>query len=334
MIKFVLNASSLSWVLGFALVSGFAGTAQAKSPPSVTKLVTLDPSVGELPESITTDGDGHVFFSLVNGQIRELLPDNSTVTVATAPLPAGALQTGIKVGPDGFIYTTSAGMPPNPPPANVWRTDPDTGTVESFVSLDANGFPNDIAFEPDGSFFVVDPFLAVIYHIDGNANVTIASADPLLAGNPASPAFPTHDFGVDGVAWDPTGMFLYVGVIDYGRIVRFPYHCGHLGPAEVVVESPLLKGVDGIALDRSGTVYAAVNTQNYIATVDRHGAISTYATSPLFDSPSGVAFGTGHGDKKTAYISNFAIDSVLAGVTAHPAILSMPVPVPGADLIQ
>jgi hypothetical protein len=79
-------------------------------------------------------------------------------------------------------------------------------------------------------------------------------------------------------------------------------------------------------------VYAAVNTQNLIATVDHKGSVSVYAQSSLFDSPSGIAFGTAHGDKKTAYISNFAIDSVLGGVTAHPAILSMPVPVPGADL--
>jgi sugar lactone lactonase YvrE len=335
MIKSVLDRSSLSWVVGVALVLGFAGSASAKNgPPAVTELVKLDPNASELPESITTDGEGHVFFSLFNGQIRELMPDNSTVTVATVPLPAGGVMTGIKVGPDGMIYTTSSGFSPTPPAAFVWRTDPDTGTVEQFATLDPNGFPNDMAFEDDGSFFVTEPFLGLLYHIDSSGFATIATADPLLAGNPAAPAFPTHAFGADGIAWDQTGHYLYVGVIDYGRIVRFPLGCHGLGPAEVVAESPQLKGVDGIALDRSGTIYAAVNTQNLIATVDKHGAISVYATSPLFDSPSGIAFGSGHGDKKTAYISNFAIDSVLAGVTPHPAILSMPVPVPGAELVE
>jgi len=334
MIKSVRVGSSLSWVIVVALSLGGAGTALAKSPPAVTQLVTLDPSQSELPESITTDGDGRVFFSLVNGQIRELLPNHSTVTIATIPVPAGAFMTGIKVGPDGLIYTTTGGFTPSPPAAFVWRTDPATGTVEQFAALDPNGFPNDIAFEDNGSFFVADPFLGLLYHLDAWGTATIATADPLLQGDPSSPAFPTHTFGADGIAWDPAGKFLYVGVIDFGRVVRFPFGCHGLGPAQLVAESPALKGIDGIALDRNGTVYAAVNTQHLIATIDKHGTIATYATSPLFDSPSGVAFGTGHGDKKIAYISNFAINSVLAGTTPHPAILSMPVPVPGADLVE
>jgi len=333
MMKFVLGVSSISLAATFALVLSESGAAQAKAaPPTVKQLVTFDPNAGELPESITTDDDGHVFFSLFNGQIRELLPNNSTVTIATVPLPAGGVMTGIKVGPDGLIYTTSSSFSVDQPAAFVWRTDPATGVVERFATLDPSGFPNDMAFENDGSFFVTDPFLGQLYHIDGSGNATVAASDPLLKGDPAHPAFPTHDFGVDGIAWDHTKQNLYVGVIDSGRIVRFPYGCHGLGKAVVVAESPQLVGVDGIALDRSGTVYAAVNTQNLIATVDRRGNISVYAQSSLFDSPSGVAFGTANGDKKTAYVTNFAISSVLAGATAHPAILAMPVPVPGADL--
>lgn len=334
MMKSVRVGSSLSWVIVAGMSLGGAGSAQAKSPPAVTQLVTLDPNSFELPESITTDGDGRVFFSLVNGQIRELLPNHSTVTIATIPVPEGAFMTGIKVGPDGLIYTTTGGFTPSPPAAFVWRTDPATGVVEQFATLDPNGFPNDMAFEDNGSFFVVDPFLGLIYHLDAWGTATVASADPLLQGNPADQAFPTHAFGVDGIAWDHTGKFLYVGVVDYGRVVRFPFGCHGLGSAQLVAESPALKGIDGIALDRSGTVYAAINTQHRIATIDKRGAIATYATSSLFDSPSAIAFGSGHGDKKTAYVTNFAINSVLAGTTPRPAILSMPVPVPGADLVE
>jgi len=332
MLKFVVSASSLSWAMGVALVLGFGASAHAKSPPTVTQLVSLDPNLSELPESITTDDDGHVFFSLFNGQIRTLLPDGSTSTIATVPLPAGGVMTGIKVGPDRFIYTTSASFSADQPAAAVWRTDPDTGIVERFVTLDPSGFPNDIAFEDDGSLFVTDPFLGLLYHIDANGTATVALADVLLRGDPANPAFPTHDFGVDGIAWDHSKQNLYVGVIDSGRILRIPYRCHGLGQPQVVVESPQLKGIDGIALDRRGTIYAAVNTQNLIATVDQRGLVSVYAQSSLFDSPSGVAFGTAPGDKKTAYITNFAINSVLAGTLPRPAILAMPVPVPGADL--
>jgi len=242
-------------------------------------------------------------------------------------------MTGIKVGADGLIYTTTSSFSADQPAAFIWRTDPATGVVEQFATLDPSGFPNDIAFENDGSFFVTDPFLGLLYHVDANGTVTVAVSDPLLRGNPADQAFSTHDFGVDGIAWDQAKQNLYVGVLDYGRVVRIPFKCGRgLGKPVVVAESPKLKGIDGIALDRSGTIYAAINTQHLIATIDRRGIVSVYAQSSLFDSPSAVTFGTGHGDKKTAYITNFAINSVLAGVTPHPAILSMPVPVPGADL--
>jgi sugar lactone lactonase YvrE len=332
MLKFMFNAASFPWAVGVVLVLGLTRTTEAKSPPTVTKLVTLDPAANELPESIATDGDGHVFFSLVNGQIRELLPNNSTVTIATVPVPTGGNMIGIKVGPDGLIYTTTSSFSVTQPAAFVWRTDPETGVVERFATLDHNGFANDMAFEDDGSFFVTDSFLGRVYHIDASGEATVAVSDPLLRGNPANAAFPTHDFGANGIAWDRAKQNLYVSVTDFGRIVRIPYSCRGLGRLRIVAESPRLKGIDGIALDRNGTVYAAINTQHLIATVDYRGSVSVYTQSPLFDSPSAIAFGGGRRDKKTAYVTNFAINSVLAGETPRPAILSMPVPVPGANL--
>jgi sugar lactone lactonase YvrE len=103
-------------------------------------------------------------------------------------------------------------------------------------------------------------------------------------------------------------------------------------PISIVVEDPALKGVDGIAVDSRGTIWCAVNTQNRIATVDKRGTISVISNGSPLDGPSSFAFGTGNGDKKTLYISNFAIGSVLAGQTAHPGILSIPAPVPGLPL--
>ena len=333
MTKSSLKGSSFSGAVGALLVLGFVGTAHAKKgPPVVSSVVSLDPALGELPESITSDDDGHVYFSLVNGEIRELLSNGTTTTVASVTLPAGGSLTGIKVGPDGLIYVMSSSFAADPPAAFVWRADPATGDVEQFATLDPTGFPNDIAFEDDGTFFVTDPFLGLVYHLDASGNATVAFSGALFQGNPAAPAFAAHEFGADGIAFDDNHKNLYVAVIDYGRIVRIPFDCHHGGTPQVFVESPTLKGTDGIAIDRSGTIYAAVNTQNLIATVDKHGGMSVYAQSSLFDSPASIAFGNGHGDKKTAYIANFAINSVQAGLPAHPGILSMPVPVPGVVL--
>lgn len=329
----LLKGSLYSGAVGALLALGYLATAHAKNgPPVVSSLVSLDASLGELPESITSDDDGHVYFSLVNGEIRELSSNGTTTTVATVMLPAGGNLTGIKVGPDGLIYVMSSSFTAEPPAAFVWRADPATGDVEQFAALDPTGFPNDIAFEDDGTFFVTDPFLGRVYHLDASGNATVAFSGPLFQGNPADPAFPGQEFGADGIAFDDQHKNLYVANIDYGRIIRIPFDCHHAGTPRVFVETPALKGTDGIAVDRSGTIYAAVNTQNLIAAIDKHGGVSVYAQSSLFDSPASIAFGTGHGDKKTAYIANFAINSVQAGLPAHPGILSMPVPVPGASL--
>jgi sugar lactone lactonase YvrE len=333
MTESLLKGSLFLGALGTVLAFGFAPPAQAKNAaPVVSSVVSLDPTLGELPESITSDDDGHVYFSLVNGEIRELSSNGTTTTVATVTLPAGGNLTGIKVGPDGLIYVMSSSFTADPPAAFVWRADPATGDVEQFAALDPTGFPNDIAFEDDGTFFVTDPFLGLVYHVDASGQATVAFSGALFQGNPAAPAFAAHEFGADGIAFDGDHENLYVANIDYGRIIRIPFDCHRAGTPQVFVESAALKGTDGIAVDRSGTIYAAVNTQNLIAAVDKHGGVSVYAQSALFDSPASIAFGSGHGDKKTAYIANFAINSVQAGLPAHPGILSMPVPVPGVEL--
>jgi len=145
--------------IGIVVAASFAtvvcsglNTATARpGPPPVTTVLTLDPTLGELPESITSDRQGHLYFSLVSGSVRRVNPDGSVVQVGAVPLPAGALLTGIKVGPDGFIYTCSASFSPSPSGAFVWRISPVTGAVTQFTSLDPNGFPNDLAFTEDGT---------------------------------------------------------------------------------------------------------------------------------------------------------------------------------------
>src|SRR3569623_1597298 len=253
--------------------------------------------------------------------------------VGTVPLPAGALLTGIKVGPDGFIYIASASFSAAPAGAFVWRMAPDTGAVTQFAALDATGFPNDLAFTDDGTLFVTDPSLGVLWKIDTAGHAAVILSDPLFAGAPVNPAFTGQPFGIDGIAFDKDGGQLVVSNLDFGRFMRIDL--GDCRPqVKVFIEDPRLKGVDGIAIDRRGTIYAAVNPQHSIATIDKHGAIAILvAGSPPFDSPSSFAFGTAKGDQRTLYVSIFAIVNSLAGQPAHPAIVSLPVQTPGVPLI-
>jgi sugar lactone lactonase YvrE len=321
---------------GAAAILGSTASAAFALPPGqpepVSVVLNFDPALGQLPESITSDGNGNIYASNVSGAIQHVDPATHTfTTVATVPLPAGASLTGIKVGPDGFIYACSDSFSPTPAGAFVWRVSPQTGAVSLFSALNPQGFPNDLVFQDDGSMLVTDPFLALIYKIDAAGNATVWLSDPLFAGNPAAPVFGVHDFGVDGIAFDSDKRKLFVSNVDFGRVMEISLRRGDPAGLRVVVEDPALAGVDGIAIDRRGTLWAAVNTQNRLATLDKHGNISIIAEGGPLDSPSSFAFGTGC-DKKTLYVANFAIVNVLAGHPAHPAILSLPVQVPGLPL--
>jgi len=327
------------------VVCGLAGTAAllatqapAKAGPPgqsepVTPVITFDPTLAELPESMTADKNGNLYASNLSGAIQHLDPATHTfTTVATVPLPAGAALTGIKVGPDGLIYVASASFSPEPAGAFLWRVSPQTGAVEPFSPLDPAGFPNDLVFLDDGSLLLTDPFLALIYKIDTSGHATTFLANPLFAGNPAAPAFGIHEFGVDGIALDSNKTNLFVANVDFGRVIRIPLSGNDALTLHVVAEDPALIGIDGIAIDRRGTIFAAVDTQDRLATIDKQGAISVIAEGPPLQNPSSFAFGTSQDDKKTLYVANFAIVRFLGGQPANPGILSLPAQVPGLPL--
>jgi sugar lactone lactonase YvrE len=301
-------------------------------PPVPQQIVTFDPAIAELPESMTADSHGNLFVSTIGGFVREIRPDHSVVPIATIPLPTGGLLTGIKLGPDGLLYVGSASFTADPPAAFVWRVNPRSGEVEKFATLAAEGFPNELLFDDEGNLLVADPFLGLIWQIDRRGQPSVWFSDPLLVGDPTAPAFGVHDFGVDGLAFDANKKDLYIGNVDFGRILILSPSGHHGLHLSVLVEDPALKGVDGIALDRSGTLFAAVNTQDRLATVDRRGRVRILAEGAPLDGPSSFAFGTGRQDRHTLYIANFAINRFLAGEPANPGVLSLPVEVPGLPL--
>jgi len=337
MAKSVGVTGMVSMVISVSVVLG-VGARVAAAPPGTpeqpTFVVHFDPGLMQLPESMTADRDGNLYASNFSGAIQKIDPQAGTfATIATVPLPGGAVLTGIKVGPDGLIYVTSASFAPDPDGAFLWRVSPTTGASEKFASLDKNGFPNDLVFQDDGTIIVTDPFLAQLWKIDTAGNASVFLASPLFAGDPTTPAFSGLPFGVDGIAWaDHNKRTLIVSTLDFGRVMTIPMDVAGTPPIEIFVEDPALKGIDGIAVDSRGTIWCAVNTQDRIATVDKRGCISVIAQGSPLDGPSSFAFGTGNGDKKTLYIANFAIGSFLGGLPAHPGILSIPAPVPGLPL--
>lgn len=302
------------------LVSVLTFDAPALAEPF--ELVTgFDPSAGELPESVTLDEDGNLFLSMGN-TVRKRTRAGTFSVIGTLPIPQ-AFALGVKVGPDGCVYTASTSLDPIAPATFVWRIC-EPGTVQQFAALDQTGAANDLAFDDAGNLFVTDPFLGQIWKVDAAGNASVWLGSPLFLGNPAAPALIIRPFGVDGIAFDSGKRNLYVGNLDYGRIVRIEIACdGSPGAISVFAEDPLLVGADGIAFDKKGTLFVAAGARDRVVSVARDGTLRVVGEAGLLDGPSSIAFGTRGADKHTMYVTSLALMRAF-GLTPgvpHPALV-------------
>jgi sugar lactone lactonase YvrE len=295
-------------------------------------IVAFDPEAFELPESIAVDADGNLYVSIQN-RVVKLDENRAASTLLTLPgQPGEVFATGVKFGPDGMLYVGSGSFDPTTNAAAVWRASPDTGALELVATLEPDGFPNDLAFEPDGTIYVTDSFRGSVWRIDPEGTALEWLVDEALAGDPAGPAL-GGPFGADGIAFDRTHRVLYLTNLDRGTILSVRVRGnGDPGTLQVVAEDELLVGADGIAFDVRGTLYVAVNAQDRIATVDRFGAVSVVLEGAPLDGPSSFAFGASPGDGRTLYFTNFAITRASAGEVANPGVLSLDVLRPGLRL--
>ncbi|MFZ5893803.1 MAG: SMP-30/gluconolactonase/LRE family protein [Myxococcota bacterium] len=317
-------------VLLYALaLASFSLDARAQATPgSGFEVVTPFVSGQDIPESVTTDDAGNLYFSVGNS-IRRRAPSGEVSEFATLPLPIFAL--GVKVGPDGCVYNASTSLS-EVAGAFVWRAC-SVGSIEVFAELDASGGPNDLAFDERGDLYVTDPVLGRVWRIDPAGNVEIFAESPLFAGNPSDPALVFRPVGVNGIAFDRYQHFLYLSNTDQGTILRMGM-CAHNTSPTVFVQSPLLRGADGIAFDRSGGLFVAVNAQDALVSVSPSRSVSLLAQGSPLDAPSSVVFGATRADRHQLYVMSSAFSRTLGFQpgTPAPALLSRSVWTPGLRL--
>lgn len=295
-------------------------------PAASRALPTFDPAAGELPEGIAIARDGTIYVTLSpRGEIRSIAPDGSQSTVAQiAPPGAGFGPLGLAFDRDGDLYAAVATF--DPATSGVYRVGED-GTSERIPGSAAIVLPNALAFDAQGRMYITDSVTGSIYRSTHDGPVELWFQDPLLAGD-GSFGFGVP-LGANGIAYRHGS--LDVAVTEKGRIVRIPVDAhGAAGTLQVVADSPLLVGADGIAFDAPGNLYVLANAQNALRRLSPDGDIETLATAADgLDFPAGIAFGRGPLDHTTAYVVNFAI----AGPGgAGPGITGIGVGVPGQPL--
>lgn len=303
---------------------------------AVTVDTPLDVTLGQLPESITAGQDGYIYLAMAN-QVWRVRPgghDTPRVFV-TLPVDPSIFTAGLKFDERGNLYAITSGFNPALDPSHVWQISR-RGVIREYAHFDANGFPNDLAFDDDGNLYVTDATFGQIYKVPpGGGSWRVWLDDPSLKGNVANPLLVIRWFGADGLAFDRDKRNLYIGNLDYGRILQVPVHRGQAGNVRVFAEDPRLVGADGLTFDTAGNLYVAVNAQNQIARLDRRGRISIVASGGVLDSPSSFAWGDSNcGGDATLYVSNFAIGKALGLVPGvpTPSLGKLTVPNPGIPL--
>jgi sugar lactone lactonase YvrE len=324
--------SLLARVLLFSLLPTMAALA---SPP-VKVIQAFNPAYGQLPESITADEDGSLYFSMAGG-IHKYTTDHQIVQLATIPVPVqqGASVGGVKIGPNGYIYATVASFNPALSVSSVWRVSPDGQKISQFVSFPSDSLPNDLVFDPQGNMYITDSSKGQLWKVDQTGKAEVWLTHPLLAGSVEAPVAGSP-LGANGIAFDRFRRNLYVMNTDFGRIVRVGFRHGRPQDIKVVTTNALLKGGDGIAFDVLGHLYVANNGADRIVVVSPFGgSVSVLVDGTPLDAPSSLVFGAGRNDRHTLYVTNFAImrfNGFKPGAP-QPSLVSLPVFLPGLDLV-
>lgn len=302
--------------VAFALTLGALPATAAAAAPTMFK--ALNPALGQLPESITTDDNGNIYLSM-GTTVGKITPSGVLTTFANIPIDPASFVTGLKFGDDGFLYAGSAAFTASPASAFVWRISPSGKHVSEYAELDPTGFPNDLAFDDDGNLFVTDPFLGLIWKIDEcDQEPEVWLEHPLLDPNINAPYLGISPFGVDGIAFDKNHKNLYVGNLDYGRILKIELKKGDPKKVSVFYENiGTIGGVDGIAFDDKENLFLAVHGQDRIVSLDKKAKATIIHTGAPLQQPSSLVFGATNASKKTLYISNFSILAAL-GVKPGP----------------
>ena len=296
-------------LLAFAL-SGCATTQMGD--PTVSILVDLDPASTErtvIVESITADRSGMLYLpDRVTGNILRVDP-KSPKAVVVGRIEAREIE-GKKVNadPSGIAFNSQGDLFVAVGPfrevvrirgADLNPAKP--GLAQTFATGTAGA--NGIAFDRQGNLFVGGGASGIVYRVGPNGGAAEAAVQIDKHVRTLPDGKTQQQIVANGVAFDANGV-LHVTDTARGAIWKVAIGPdGKGGKPVLLAQSPLLEGADGLAFDRSGTLWVVANELNAIATVTPAGQVRQVAKNgsqgPL-EFPSAIVF---VGDR--GYVSNF-----------------------------
>ncbi len=318
---------------------------QASANEQVEVVKSFNPGRGELPEGIAIDKVGNLYVSLGPpffvggglGEIWKISPDGTEEVLAE--FPGGSGPAGLAVDARGNVYFAYPTM--NPVTHGVYHLTR-KGGLERLPGTENIILPNGLAFDKQGNLYVSDSIMGAIWRIPRgvDASPEIWFQDATLEGCGVN-----EPMGANGVAfWHGN---IYAANTAQGLLVRIPILTdGSHGEPVIVAGEPEgsgidcepvfdeLYGMDGIALDVHGNIYALLVMQNQLLRIDPNdGTFTTLLTEDdgLWN-PASIAFGTGKGERQSVFITNYAVLPPVPPNNLGPAVLKLDVGVPGLPL--
>jgi Cu-Zn family superoxide dismutase len=159
--------------------------------------------------------------------------------------------------------------------------------------MDVGGRPscvNDIAFGPDGTAYVTDSLISLLFRVDAGSVTLRPWVDLAEQGVPWA-----EGLNFNGIVLTRDDRHLVACQTNLGRFWQVELDSGHV--TEVALNGGPLEHCDGIALAGS-TLYVAVNARNYVALVEladdgSSGTVTGALHSDDFAFPTSVAIRDG-----------------------------------------
>jgi sugar lactone lactonase YvrE len=301
---------------------------ESRPKPELTTVVELDAASYELAEGLTIK-DGHAFVGLApTGTILEIAPDGTRTDAAHVPAGGNDGYTlGLAFGAndDLFVLESKNSDAPTAPVPGVYRVEKNGGQSSTpFATHPDFGFPNGSVFDAHGNLLVMDSAAGRVFTVDASGAVTTWKDDPELAGTPDCALPLPFPIGANGIALDDT--VAYVANTANGSLLAIDVNSdGTAGELHVVVRDCALGGIDGIALDRDGSVVAAINgSPGRIVRISPSGNVTTLASTAPLDGPASIAFADDWNGARVALVTSSAFFSVgVDGANPKPGLLAL-----------
>ncbi|MEZ6034235.1 MAG: SMP-30/gluconolactonase/LRE family protein [Planctomycetaceae bacterium] len=271
---------------------------------------------GEFTEGVAVRSDGHVFFSDIpsdpqkNGQVLVFDPGTGITRVYC---DRSSKSNGLAFDSGDRLLACCGANGGNRSLCEITESGEVRPLISKFEGQPFNA-PNDLVVHPTGAIYFSDPHYVgteklslpgmYLYRFDpktGSIGIaTKAARKP--NGVEVSPDGKTlylaeTDNGTTGIPGDPVGNKGLMQLLAFDVAAT-----GALSKPRVIVDFGSENGIDGMAVDSTGRIYAAVRSEKRfgIAVYDPAGKQLDFLATPSL--PTNCGFGAGN-DSKTLYIT-------------------------------